>query len=142
MKKYLLIPILPLLVVAGCGSSESSAENHAEEICDCLKEIGVNKDLTIVKMQDREFMRGMEDKAERVLPGKILKIMKEVDKDLSSLSKDEKKAYTRAFLKAMIDTECADIALENIPYDMMGLAIGEMESEIEQMKRYREEYPY
>jgi hypothetical protein len=142
MNKYLFIFILPLFVVAGCGSSESSAENHAEEICDCLKEIGVNKDLNMVKMQDREFMRTMEDKAERVLPGKILKIMKEVDKDLSSLSKVEKKAYTRAFLKAMIDTDCADVALENIPYDMMGIAIGSMEREIERSKRYREEYPY
>jgi hypothetical protein len=136
MKKSLFAFILPLLLVfVGCSSPQSSAENHAEEICDCLKEIGVNKDLTIAKMQDREFMRDMEDKAERTLPAKMIKIMKAIEKDLSSLSKDDKKEYTRTFLKAIIDTDCADVLFENIPYDMMGIAIGEMEREMEYSNR-------
>ena len=132
MKKGLLLfAVLSVLFGAGCSSQQSRAEAHAEEICDCLKEVGVNEDLNLLKLQDRDFVRKMERKAERILPKKILKIMKEIESEMADLSKNEKKEYTRSFLKAAIDTECADVALDNIPYDMMGLFIDMLERQID-----------
>ena len=139
--KYLLITggLSSLLLFTGCSSPESKAEDRAEEICECVLELGINKDMNLFSLQDRSKMRDIERKAERELPRKLLKVFKEIEDDIDPLSKDEKKEYTRALMKAMMDTECADIALDNIPYDMLGMGIDMAEEQIERQERYRDE---
>ena len=63
-----------------------------------------------------------------------------MEEEISDLSKNDKKEYTKAFLKACIDTECTDIGLDLIPYDLLGLGLGEAESVINDQRRYRNEY--
>ncbi len=140
--KYLLITggLFSLLLFAGCSSPESKAEDRAEEICDCVKSIGISDDMNIFSLQSRSVMRDIEDKAERELPRKLLKVFKKIEKDIDPLSKEEKKEYTRALMKAILDTDCADIALNNIPYDMLGLGIDMMEEQLDRQERFREEY--
>lgn len=127
--------LLSLFIFSGCSSPEDEAEGHAVEICDCIKSIGIDESTNIFKLQDRKFMREVERKAQRELPEKLLVIFKEIEKDLAGLSKYEKKEYTRALLKSLLDTDCADIALDNIPYDMLGLGIDEMEDQIKVQDR-------
>jgi hypothetical protein len=77
---------------------------------------------------------------EKIVPKCLLRIVKEMEEEISDLSKNDKKEYTRAFFKACFDTECTDITLDLIPYDLLGLAIEGVESEIINQRRYRNEY--
>lgn len=140
--KYLLLTggAFTLLLFAGCSSPESKAEDRAEAMCDCVMELGIDKNMNLMTLQDRSTMRDIERKAEKELPEKLLKILREIEDDIDPLSKEEKKEYTRALMKAILDTECADLALDNIPYDMLGLGIDMMEQQMERQKRYREEF--
>jgi len=58
-----------------------------------------------------------------------------MEKDLKGLSNKEKKAYTKAFLKASSDTPCADIALDKVPYDMISVAREQLERQVKRNKR-------
>ncbi|MCR9171507.1 MAG: hypothetical protein NXI10_03375 [bacterium] len=140
--KYLLITggLFSMFLFTGCSSPESKAEDRAEEICDCVKAIGINEDMNLFSLQDRSVMRDIERKAERELPRELLKVLKKIEEDIEKLSKEEKKEYTRALMKSMMDTDCADMALDNIPYDMLGLGIDMMEEQLDRQERFREEY--
>lgn len=80
------------------------------------------------------------EKMEKIVPKCLLRIVKEMEEEISDLSKGEKKEYTKAFSKACIDTECTDIILDLIPYYLFGLALQEAKSEINGQRRYRNEY--
>jgi hypothetical protein len=81
----------------------------------------------------------MEDKMEEEIPTCALKVFREIEKDMDDMSKNEKKEYTKAFLKSCIDTDCADIALSLVPYDMMGLGLNEAENQLKRQRSYRSE---
>ena len=142
MKKiiYVTLLLIPLLYLSSCNGSEAKAKNRAEDLCDCLQDIGFNKQLSLKDIQDREFQREFERNAEEHLPPCMLKVFRSIEKDIDHMSKKEKKAYTKTFLKSCIDTECSDIVLDNIPYDMMGYALNEAEEIIERKEKYRQEY--
>lgn len=125
-----------LILLAGCSSPESKAQVRADEICNCVKSIGINKNLNVFKLQDRGYMSDLERKVERELPQKLLVILKEIDEELSDLSKNEKKEYTRALLKSLLDTDCADILLDNTPYQMLGPGIEVLEEDLDRRERY------
>jgi hypothetical protein len=103
------------IALSACGGVEADAAGHAKEMCECLQDAGLDNSISISKIQDRSFQRNLERKI-------------------------DKKEYTKAFLKACIDTECADIALDLIPYDLLGLGLGEAERQINGQRRYRNEY--
>jgi len=136
---YSIMATSMIVLLGACGSPEKKANDHAEEICECLQDAGLDNSLSLIKLQDRRYMNEMEDKMEKTVPKCMLAILKEMDEEISELSKKEKKEYTKAFLKGCIDTECADIALDLIPYDMLGIALGEAERQIERQEEYREE---
>lgn len=144
MKKpfYSIFAAAMFLVLNGCGSGgvEAAAEDYADELCTCLTEAGLDNSLSILSLQDRSFMRDMEDKMEDEIPTCALKVFRNIEQDLDDMSKNEKKEYTKAFLKACIDTDCSDIALGLIPYDMMGMGLNEAESQLKRQRRYRNEY--
>ncbi len=142
MKKtlYSIFTAAMFLVLSGCGGIEGAAEDHAEDLCKCLTDAGLDNSLSILSLQDRSFMRDMEDKMENEVPTCALKVFRKIEQDLDDMSKNQKKEYTKAFLKACIDTDCSDIALSLIPYDMMGMGLNEAESQLKRQRRYREEY--
>ncbi|XOV66392.1 MAG: hypothetical protein ACFHU9_12270 [Fluviicola sp.] len=127
--KYLLLIVgfTYLLPITGCSSPKKKAETKADEICDCVLELGIERDINMFSLMDASKMREIERKAKRELPRKLIKIFREIEHDIAPLSKEKKKEYTRALFKAMMDTECADIALDNLPYDMLGPGIDMME---------------
>ena len=125
------------VVLSGCGGAEAKAENHAEELCTCLTDAGLDNSLNILRLNDRSFMRDMEDKFQNEVPECAMKVFREMEKDLDDMSKNQKKEYTKAFLKACIDTDCADIAINMIPYDRMGMAVDMLEDQLRRQQRYR-----
>lgn len=140
--KYLLITgsLFSVLLFGGCSSPESEAEDRAEEICDCVKELGIDRNINLFSIQSGSFMRDIDRSAGLKIQRDLLNILKKIDEDIDNLSKEEKKDYTKALMKAMIDTDCSDMALSKIPYDMLGLGIDIMEEQLDQQERYMEEY--
>ena len=148
MKKiyYLIIAVAISLTSCNSNKAESAASNEsksadrAEEMCECLQDAGLDNSITISKLGDRRFQRDLERKMEKIVPKCLLRIVKKMEEEISDLSKNDKKEYTKAFLKACIDTECTDITLDLIPYDLLGLALEGAESEINDQQRYGNEY--
>lgn len=127
------------LLLSSCGGVKANANDHAEEMCECLQDAGLDNTVSIMKLQDRSYTRDLERNMEKTVPRCMLPILKEIEEEINDLSKNDKKEYTKAFLKACIDTECADLALDMIPYDMLGIALGEAERQIERREEYMQE---
>lgn len=142
MKKtiYSIFAALMFLVLNGCSAGVgASTEDHANKLCTCLTEAGLDNSLSILNLRDGSFMKDMDDKMEEEVPTCALEVFRKMEKDIDDMSKNEKKEYTKAFLKSCIDTDCADIALSLIPYDMMGMGLNEAESQLKRQRRYRNE---
>ena len=121
MKKSLIlvVALTVSLLMVSCGGK---TKKHANKLCDCMKEVGID-DLSVSSMNDREFSRKME----RKMPSCAKETMETMNEEMKSMSKDQKVAYTKSFLKDVIDTECATKLLELIPYDMMDMAVKELD---------------
>ena len=114
--KKLFISTLTLMILSACGAGDN-ASKRANELCDCMKKDGLKKGIT---MQEAESL------GDKVQDNSIayLAIAGGISSDMKELDKNGKKAYTKALLKAMIDTECMDFALDAVPFDMLGLVAG------------------
>lgn len=124
------------ILLSNCSDPEEDAKNHAEEMCDCVKEIGFNEDINIFDFGDPDFARNLERRAEKELPRKFLKIFREMEKEMHELDRKEKKEYVRTFLKSLLDTDCANIILDRLPYEMIGPALDELEKEVDRNEDY------
>jgi hypothetical protein len=123
-----LVVALTALALVSCGGAPSTS-NHAESVCSCMNEAGL-EDISMSKVMDYRYMRDMENNAEEKLPPCLLKVVKAMAEDLDGLSKNDQTAYTKSFLKDCIDTDCSDQIIGLVPFDMMGLAIGQLEREV------------
>lgn len=121
MKKSLILGVVisASILMVSCGGK---TKKHANKLCDCMKEVGIDN-LSASSMNDREFTQKVEDK----MPSCTKETFETMNEEMKSMSKDQKVAYTKSFLKDVIDTECATKLLELIPYDMMDMAIKEMD---------------
>lgn len=139
LKNFLKITLVLIIgaVFTSCGSNEAATKNHAEKLCYCMEEVGLDKSMTLADLEDRDRMREMEKKAEETLPKCALSILKEVESDMDELNKSEKKDYTKSLLKNIIDTECSDVILQQVPFDMIGILIMQLEKEVERADRRR-----
>lgn len=140
MKKsiYILSVASMSIALSGCGGGKAEATNRAEDLCECLSDAGLDENVTFVALQDGS-MRKMQEKMQTQVPKCALKVFKAMEKDLDDLSKKEKKEYTKSFLKACIDTDCSDIVLGLIPYDMMGIGLAQLEMMLNRESNYEEE---
>ena len=118
-----------------CGSNQAATKEHAEKLCDCMEEVGLDNSMNVADLEDRKKMREIERKAEQKLPKCTLAILKDIEADMENMNKTDKKEYTKSFLKNVIDTECSDVILQNVPFDMMGMLIGQLEKEVERAER-------
>lgn len=126
--------MLLVSVVTACSGIESKAEKRANELCACLEKVGMSSAVMrggLGSSFDRDFTRKLENE----FPELALEVVKKMEKDLKGLSDKEKKAYTKAFLKASIDTPCADIALDKVPYDMFSLLREGLERQVRRNSR-------
>jgi hypothetical protein len=64
----------------------------------------------------------------------LLGVLEGMNTDIAELNKDDKKAYTKSLLKAGIDCECTDKLMDNIPYDMLNVALPTLKEEVQRME--------
>ncbi|MDC3253052.1 hypothetical protein OAU25_02245 [Crocinitomicaceae bacterium] len=124
MKKtiYSILAFALLLTTVSCSGGNPSG--HADEMCDCLKEGGFDNSISLMDLED------LEDSFEGEVPACMLSVFRKIEDDMADMSKNDKKEYTKDFLKGVVDTECSDIILDVIPYDMFGLALTGAETEL------------
>ncbi len=134
MKKKLFF--LPVVIVAlsGCGGSDGNAELRANAMCDCVKEIVDISSINATNIEDK--MREIDrDKSKQTKYAKcLLGVLEGMNTDIADLNQEEKKGYTKTLLKAGIDCECTDKLMDNIPYDMLKIAMPSLKEEVERME--------
>ena len=140
MKKSNLFRITTILfassiIISSCG--DSKAKEFANSMCNMATEVGLDENFKL----DENYIRKNEKKFEKNALNKsddFIKLLKEVDKHIKSLDKDQKTAFTKELMKAMIDTKCSDIFLKEIPFNDLDEVIEKMEDELKRDKKRRD----
>ena len=128
MKKMYFALMIIGLVLTSCGSG-GSPSSRAKDLCDCLKDAGVEFD----GINDLDDLEKIGDKMEKKKGQKcVLAVMEGVDEDISDMDDKETGEYLRDFLKAMIDTDCASEGMEEMEFGDMKK---QLKKEIKRMKR-------
>ena len=138
LKNYLFTTLIlsSILFFSACADTpKSKAKDIADKICEIATDIGVT-DISFDKkgLSDEEG-RQMEKKFEQN-KDKILSLLEEVDTYIKTLDKDQKVQFSKELMKAIIDTDCANLLFKNIPFDMWDEFYSEARKEL---KRDRKE---
>lgn len=136
----LILLALPLtFILSACGGAASEAETHAQQMCDCLQKAGLDADLDFADMNSRKWRRKMNTKEAKDYPKCALEVLKKMNRTIKNLGKKERKTYSKAFLHACVDTDCADLMLEAVPYDRLDRTIRMLEMSIQFQEALEEE---
>jgi len=152
--KFILLVLLAVLFSCGNkneasqnaqGSLNSTTNKHAKAVCDCFKDkISFSDDPEEIG----EDLEKMDDDDAQEVGECILKIGKSIEEDLDKLKdKKEKKLYTKNLIKSLVDCDCVDKLMDNLPYDDYGKMLKEAKRELKYLENrgdYREgtEGPY
>ena len=147
MKKSNLFRITTILfafsiIISSCGDksseeaaagSNAKATEFANSMCKMVEEIGLDENF---KLDENYLEKNGEKFGKNALnkSNDIIKLLKQVDKHVETLNNDQKTAFTKELMKAIIDTKCSDIFFKEIPYQDLGEFIESMEKEVEQEK--------
>ena len=137
------ISLVILAVLFSCGNKNDASQNaqenldtktnkHAKAVCDCFKDkISFNDDPEDIG-DDLEKMD--KDDAQEV--GEfILKIGKSIEEDLDKLKdKKEKNLYTKSLIKSLVDCDCVDKLMDNLPYDDYSKMLKEAKRELKNLE--------
>jgi hypothetical protein len=134
MRNNLFLFSVLALLLTGCNGSAGNAEQRANAMCDCVKEVVDISSINATNFEDK--MREIDrDKTKQTQYAKcLLGVIEGMNTDIAELNKDDKKAYTKSLLKAGIDCECTDKLMDNIPYDMLNLALPALKEEVQRME--------
>ena len=116
-------------VIEGLIARKLRLIKQKEEMTDLVKSVELNiqptefKNLLYNSTEDKKDKpRGYFSNVEEIelaLENKNISLHSKIISRFETVDKDGKKAYTKALLKAMIDTECMDFALDAVPYEML-----------------------
>ena len=152
MKKSNLFRISTILfassiIISSCGDkssgeaagSNAKATEFANSMCKMAEEIGLDENFKLtedyLEKKGEKFGDNALNKSDD-----IIKLLKQVDKHVGTLNNDQKTAFSKELMKAIIDTKCSSIFFKEIPFDKLGDAIVEMEKEITR-KKYNRDHP-
>ncbi len=151
MKKSNLFRISTILlassiIISSCGDKSSAeaaagsnakATEFANSMCKMATEVGLDENFKLdenyLEKNGEKFGKNALNKSDD-----FIKLLKEVDKHVGSLNNDQKTAFTKELMKAIIDTKCSDIFFKEIPYQDLGKFIESMEKEVEREKNRRD----
>ena len=153
MKKSNLFRIPTILfafsiIISSCGDksskeaaagSNAKAKEFANSMCKMVEEIGLDENF---KLNEDYLEKNGEEFGKKALnkSGDIIKLLKQVDKHMGGLNNNQKTAFTKELMKAIIDTKCSNIFFKEIPYQDLGKLIENMEKEATKAK-YRRDNP-
>ena len=153
MKKSNLFRITTILfassiIISSCGDkssaeaaagSDAKATEFANSMCKMAEEIGLDENF---KLTEDYLQKKGEKFGDNALnkSDDIIKLLKQVDKHVGTLNNDQKNAFTKELMKAIIDTKCSNIFFKEIPYQDLGKLIENMEKEATKAK-YRRDNP-
>ncbi len=153
MKKSNLFRITTILfassiIISSCGDKSSAeaaagsnakATEFANSMCKIAEEIGLDENFKLtedyLEKKGEKFGDNALNKSDD-----IIKLLKQVDKHIETLNNDQKTAFTKELMKAIIDTKCSNIFFKEIPYEELGKLIENMEKEATREK-YRRDNP-
>ena len=153
MKKSNLFRISTILfassiIISSCGGKSSAeatagsnakATEFANSMCKMAEEIGLDENFKLtedyLEKKGEKFGDNALNKSDD-----IIKLLKQVDKHVGTLNNDQKTAFTKELMKAIIDTKCSSIFFKEIPYEELGKLIETMEKEATREK-YRRDNP-
>ena len=152
MKKSNLFRISTILfassiIISSCGDkssgeaagSNAKATEFANSMCKMAEEIGLDENFKLtedyLEKKGEKFGDNALNKSDD-----IIKLLKQVDKHMGSLNNDQKTAFTKELMKAIIDTKCSGIFFKEIPYQDLGKLIENKEKEATKEK-YRRDNP-
>ena len=107
MRKLLMVFVSFSLFLTSCGNKP---KERAEELCECLKKDGLTENSTL---KDSEKIEKNVEKNALQYVG----VLADIQKDMKELDNDDRGDYVKAFVQALIDTECMDIVLNKMPYE-------------------------
>ena len=125
------------IIISSCGGKSSAeatagsnakAKEFANSMCKIADEIGLDENFKLTE----DYLNKKEDKFEENALNKsddIIRLLKQVDKHMGSLNNDQKTAFTKELMKAIIDTKCSDIFFKGIPYHDLGKLIETIEND-------------
>ena len=142
MKKYKLFRIPFILfassiIISSCGDkaspeasvgSDAKAKEFAKNMCKMAEEIGLDENFKLTKDYLAKKGEKFEDNALNNSDD-LIKLLKQVDKHMEGLNNDQKTAFTKELMKAIIDTKCSDIFFKGIQYQDLGKLIETMEKD-------------
>ncbi len=89
------------------NSCSSSGEDYANKLCSCMKESGFKEGINLDRI-DRNLETNNPCFRE---------IGKEIYAEMKGMTDQQRAHFTKEFMKAMLDTDCADIVFKAIPYN-------------------------
>jgi len=96
-----------LILIPFFYSCTSSGEDYANKLCSCMKESGFREGLDLDGL-DRNLETNNHCFRE---------VGKEVYEIMKGMNDQQRAQFTKEFMKAMLDTDCADIVVKAINYD-------------------------
>ncbi len=153
MKKSNLFRISTILfassiIISSCGDKSSAeaaagsnakATEFANSMCKMATEVGLDENFKLdenyLEKNGEKFGKNALNKSDD-----FIKLLKEVDKHVGSLNNDQKTAFTKELMKAIIDTKCSDIFFKGIQYHELGKFIENYEKGVTRQK-YRRDNP-
>ncbi len=133
MRNSLFLLTVLVLLLTGCNGGAGNAELRANAMCDCVQEVVDLSGLDALNIEDKfkeiDKNSGKQIKFSKCLFG----VFEQMSKDMDELKLEDKKTYTKNFMKASIDCECTDKVMDLIPFDMLKVTLPLMKSEMERM---------
>jgi hypothetical protein len=98
-----------LIIVFFISACSHQGEDFANKVCSCLKESGLKNGY--VQMN---FIRNFE-----VQDPCLDEVGEEIYELLKDMSNSQRASFMKDFTRALLETQCAEIAFTMLPYDQM-----------------------
>lgn len=136
MKKipFIILLLNIVFLTYSCNSSSGSfgnSKNQVDELCSCVLRTGITADNILSLESDRDLQRTIEKNFIKEA-SRMYEIYGEMKDELFELPVAERKNYIKGLIKDALDTKCADMLFDVIPYTLVLKGLDEFEEEIEE----------
>lgn len=138
MKKQAPIYFLIIVLISCSPSVQETTNKRAKALCDCFE----NKVVFTGELEDiNKKISRLTEKDKTSIANCVIEVGQSIETDLEKLKdKKEKKIYTKSLIKSLVDCDCTDKLMDNIPYEEYGKLLKDAKNEMNEEKtNYREE---